>query len=575
MGVLGSPAVGAVSGGRFRGGVSRALRLGLALVCASAGLLSPAVASALSFGISDAPSACGSWGANSCNSWSYGFASYYNGPTGAAFTTLRQNLPLTYVRLFAPYDAVDDANPSTSACRNSYDYLSHTSSSYPNGGGPGSAWFRLVREVKDAKAVGLTPLIVLSTATADSQRQDGIPATPDPTAAGSTAANSVTTLAGRDYSCGVQGLGRLIHSQNLLAVEWEAWNEPDGSPAYNGALTGACTSLPNACGGIYQASNGLCGSTTYTQCGPLEAAGLYEIMRGVFSRWSTQYGWPVPPIAAATLSWPSTGYFNAYLNQLTTVVGLWPSYISFHSYADVTSGGHVQSSNFTKDVYNHFNSAGQPQPPLWITETGVVLTDGDRNYNGAAVSCTNAEADDASTLGACVDGNLAAQQAGAGDFLNLPVSGAYSPGQITQIFWYQLQPANASTGWDSGLLAPPRAAAGSWAQVSPDGVYGSNSADTGLRSSFCVLARVAVCSGTSVEGSDWSIQPRTVSGSVTTGQTGVTGMGGDQSMLQDGDFVTGAGIPPGTVITSGVGTSSWTLSSPATATGAVSLTASG
>lgn len=530
-----------------------------------------------SFGIADAPSQCASWGANSCQSWSYGFASYSGGGSTSAFAQLRNNLPLRYVRLFAPYDAVYDASPTTQACRSSYDYASHTSSQYPTGGGPGSAWFRLVAEINDARAVGLTPLIALTNATADDQQQDGDPSTPDPTAAGPAGPAAITTLAGADYRCGVQGLTYLTHVQHLSVGEWEAWNEPDGAPAYNGALSNACGATPNSCGGVYDAGTGLCGSTTYTQCGPLEAGGLYADLAATLSHWHTVYGWQVPPVAAGTLSWGSVGYFNAYFKQLTTVIGQSPGYVSFHDYADVTSGGSAQSYNFTKDVFNLFSGAGKPQPSVWVTEAGIVLTDGDRSYNYSPVACSNGEADDASQLGACVDGNPSAQQAGASGFLNLPSRGSYSPGQITQVFWYQLQPANASTGWDSGLLAPPAEPGGSWAQVSPDGVYGSNLQGTGWRASLCVLARLtsASCSSSPVEASDWSIQPRTVSGMLLTGQPSVTGIIGDQSSLADGDFVTGPGIPDGTVITSGAGTATWSLSNNALATSTVNLTASG
>jgi len=216
----------------------------------------------VNFGIADAASQCASWGANSCNSWSYGFASYYNRGPGAAFTQLKNRLPLRYVRLFAPYDSVYDVNPATNACRKSYDFSSHTSSQYPGGGGPGSAWFRLVQEIKDARAVGLTPLIAVTTATGDGQQQDGDPATPDPTAASSSGPSATTTVAGEDYSCGVQGLTYMTHAQGLTVGEWEAWNEPDGSSAYNGALNSACGSLPNDCAGIYEPGVGLCGSST-------------------------------------------------------------------------------------------------------------------------------------------------------------------------------------------------------------------------------------------------------------------------------------------------------------------------
>lgn len=93
------------------------------------------------------------------------------------------------------------------------------------------------------------------------------------------------------------------------------------------------------------------------------------------------------------------------------MVGQWPQSLSFHDYADVTSGGSAQSYAFTKDIYNSYASAGRPQPSVWITEAAVVLTDTDRSYNNISIACTNGEADDASTLGACVDGNPTARAA--------------------------------------------------------------------------------------------------------------------------------------------------------------------
>jgi hypothetical protein len=545
-------------------------------------LIVPEVASAVSYGIADASSSCSSWGASSCNTWGYGFASYSSAtglPAGkqSAFTRLRTNLPLQYVRLSVPYDSVYEVDPSTGGCRWAYDYTSHTSSQYPNGGGPGSAWYRLVEEVKDAHTIGLTPLVVLTQATSAGQLHNGDPATPDLTAAAASGPNATTTVAGEAYDCGVSGLTYLSHVDGLAVGEWEAWNEPDASPAYNGALNNACGSLPNNCGGIYDQGTGLCGSSTYTQCGPLEAADMYAALSSALGQLQTKYGWPVPPIAAGTFAWPSVGYFNAYIKQLTSVIGQWPAYWSYHDYADVTSGSYTQSYGFTKDLHNTYANAGKAQASAWISEAGIVLTDGDRSYNGQSITCANTEADDAGTLGACVDASPSAQQSGANAFLNLASSGSYAPGQVTQVYWFQFQPANASTGWDSGLLAPPRASAGTWAQVSPDGVYGSNAAATGQRSSYCVLARLSgpSCSAAAVEGSDWSIQPRTVTGGLVKGQTAVGRISGDQSGLANGSFVTGSGVPPDTVMTSGAGSSSWVLSKPAATTGTMSLTASG
>jgi hypothetical protein len=550
-----------------------------AAIAACAALAAPGSASAVSFGIADAPSICGSWGSTSCTSWSYGFASYALGSAGSrtAFTTLKSGLPLRYVRLSVPYDAVYDADPSTGQCRWSYDYTSHTSSAAPSGGGPGSAWYRLSQELRDAQAAGLTPVVTLSNATGDGQQQDGNPATPDMTAASASGPDAVTTLAGKDYTCGVSGITYLTHANGLPVGEWEAWNEPDGAPAYNGALVNACGSLPNNCGGIYDQGTGLCGSTTYTQCGPLEAAHMYAALVAALTQLNTNYGWAIPRAAAGTFAWPSVGYFNAYYHQLTAVVGQWPAFWSYHDYADVTSGQYAQSLAFTKALYNHYATAGKPQPTAWITESGSVLTDGDTSYNSQSVTCSNGEDDDAGRLGACVDGSATGQQSSANAFLNLATAGSYWPGQITEVFWFQLQPTNASTGWDSGLLAPPRAPSGSWSQLSPDGVYGSINSNSGLRPGYCVLARLssASCSSSRVVASDWSVQPRTVTASLSKGQTTATIVGGDQSSLANGDFVTGSGIHADTTISSGAGTSAWVLSKAATTTGTVSLTASG
>lgn len=542
------------------------------LVACVSVLAMPARAAAVSYGIADAPSSCAVWGANSCNSWGYGFASYSG---GGAFSQLKNSLPLGYVRFFAPYDSVYVAD-AAGACRWSSDYTSHRSIQYPDGGGPGSAWFRLAQEIRDAQAAGLQPLVALTTATSAGQQLDGVPATPDPTAGGPGGPSAVTTAAGQDYACGVQGLTYQTQARGLAVEEWEAWNEPDASPAYNGALDNACASLPNSCGGIYAPGNGLCGSTGYTRCGPLEAAGLYAILSSTVQRWQSSYGWPLPAVAAGTLSWPTTEYLNAYLNQLTTVLGQWPEFLSYHAYGDVTSARSAQSYALAKDIFNTYADAGRAQPSIWITESGVVLTDSDRSYDFKAIDCDNGEADDTGTLAACVDGNPTAQRTDADQFLNLAGNGAYVPGQITQVYWYQFQPANASSGWDSGLLAPPQGPGGSWAQVSPDGIYGSNGASTGLRPSFCVLAHLpgGDCGG-SVEASDWSVQPRTVSGSLKRGGISASGISGDQSPLGDGAFVTGPGIAQWSVISSGAGTSSWSLSNPAIGTGTENITASG
>jgi hypothetical protein len=94
-------------------------------------------------------------------------------------------------------------------------------------------------------------------------------------------------------------------------------------------------------------------------------------------------------------------------------------------------------------------AARKHDPPLyvWVTEAGVEpgsQTRSDHNHG----SCRGPEADNAGTLGACVDGVPDAQRRGAQAWRKLLYVSA--PGvRTTQVYWFEFQ---LISSWDSALI---------------------------------------------------------------------------------------------------------------------------
>jgi hypothetical protein len=477
-----------------------------------------------------------------------------------AFTELRQGAPLGYARFFVDYDALLSWNGS--ACG--------YSPAATLGAQPGLAAFdQLLYDVQAAQADGLTPVVVFTNGignfTVNGQwYTNPVPQIPEP-GYGSSSHNAFTnwTTAGYDYLCGVDGMmdGIAANLGGDPVTHWEAWNEPNGliqpnsdGGGYNGALgpctTGGCigaaSSPGNPTGGY---PNGPCGSQTYalydgqtvtndcggqvnpsgtsypcyassyTNCGPVEASILWEGAQYIYE---TDYPTMGFKVAALTLSNAENSvYLLAYLNAISSVTlsGLPydPTVWAVHDYNDpssIISGAHGDISSFTSNLDTHWGGGQE----VWITEAAIDLNDSaESDANRAATKtlskwagCTNTESDHKDTVtgdymfGACSDANAYGQAVGANAFMNI---GSYGNGEtITQVDWYEYLPENRSPAWDSGLFAPPSEVGGYTPPAG--GVYGSNTAATGERESFCVLAHASSgCSNVSADASDWSTNP--------------------------------------------------------------------
>jgi hypothetical protein len=323
----------------------------------------------------------------------------------------------------------------------------------------------LLYGLQAAYADGLTPLIVIvgyipadAVASYSGTSAPGDPGEPDPT----------TTAGYWNYQCGVRGILDAI-ATNLPAYQWphqwEAWNEPNGGCAYlnNDCSASACAltheALTNYDSGGH---NYTCSATAEgdSSCAIGAAAGgaakagcLWILAQRAITAASGHAG---DTVAAGTFSWPSTGYLAPYVSLLASQ-GYHPPTYSVHDYADPTASGWLGSPRvdqlqaFDVALGQDTAAAGAAASRLWVTESGVDLTDSDRTYGRfSAIPCAPAVGSTPTlpnTLGACVDGNEAAQQIGTEGFFDLQSVTGGPP--VTALYWFQFSGAH---GWDSGLL---------------------------------------------------------------------------------------------------------------------------
>jgi hypothetical protein len=212
---------------------------------------------------------------------------WFNRTSPSSFANLLTGLPLSYARFFIPYDALMSVNGDRCVA-----------SPADTSGVGHQDFMQLVWEVQAAQADDLTPVVAFTGGTGIG----GVPSTPDPSY-GTVGSRpwGTWTVAAYDYECGVYGIMDAIGSAGLGSnpvIDWEAWNEPNGSAQFNGALSGECNSRSSSCGGVYNSGGYLCYSDD-TACGPLEAAELWEIAHHVaeYSLHDTQL-----QIAALTVS---------------------------------------------------------------------------------------------------------------------------------------------------------------------------------------------------------------------------------------------------------------------------------
>jgi hypothetical protein len=441
--------------------------------------------------------------------WAYCTADTAPCPTGdlqGTFSFIGAYLPFHYARFVIPYDALWYYNGSGCAWS-------------PSSAGAGlQAFYQLVWDVQAAEAVGMTPVVVFTHGSGN-----GAPAIPEPSYGGPTSRFPFAgwTTAGADYECGVEGIMAAMEAEGGTGglhanpvVDWEAWNEPNGSPEYNGNAV-ACGTNPNPCGGIYNSGKSLC-YNSFTNCGPLEAAELWVLADAVAKAVFPGDGFQVAAMTVSAAQ--NSAYEIGYVSQMRAMSscnsgydcpGLAPTIWAVHDYDDPSSGvpaAYGDITVFQQDLDTNWGS-GQT---IWITESAVNITSGttsDYNCNIARSNCgPSLESNCPSTVnippglngkfGGCTDGVPAAQETGAYSFTGLASASSFGE-TITQVDWFEFEPANLSTGWDSGFYS-----ANTGTYASPDGAYAQP------RYSLCALDNLPLtyCSASTIDASDWSSQ---------------------------------------------------------------------
>lgn len=449
-------------------------------------LLVPAVGAATTYGISEPQGFFASCPTNDdpCSSPA-GLAGLWR---ESAFTSLRSHgRSLQSVRLPVTYDAVaawDGGSGCTLSHPYRFAYTDQAGREHP----AQEAWNDLYYGLKAAYADGLKPLIVIDGYTAST----AIRAYAGSPAPGDAGEPDPTTAAGRwAYYCGIRGIlnGIAAHlPQRKWPHQWEAWNEPNGGCTY---LNDDCS--PSVCAQINQpASNFDSSGNDYTcsatgrddaSCavgedvgGAAKAACLWIEARNTVVLYPGHAG---DEVAAGSFSFPSTGYLASYVGLLNNQ-GYHPGTWAVHDYGDPTASGWLgrpvaaQLQAFAAALGSQ--TAGI-RNQLWVTESGVLLTDRDRTYPGfASIPCASTSPAVApNTLGACINGNENAQITSAEAFFHLADVTGGPP--VTALYWYQFR--GAAGAWDSGLLDPdgnPRAAYCVWTGQPPAACPGSPAA---------------------------------------------------------------------------------------------------
>ena len=406
----------------------------------------------------------------------------------SAFTSLRSHgRSLQAVRLPVTYDAVATSDAAGGCMLSNpyrFAYTDQAGRQHP----ASESWNDLLDGLRAAHTDGLEPLIVIDGYTAATAVHAYV-GSPTPGDAGEP---DPTTSAGRSaYNCGVRGIlnGIAAHlPKQQWPHRWEAWNEPNGGCTYlnNHCEPAVCAQLDQPASNLDPATGTYTCSATRggdTSCmvgsdaaGAAKAACLWIEARNVVVQYPGHAG---DDVAAGSFSFPSTGYLAPYAALLSSQ-GYHPGTWAVHDYGDPTASGWVGRP--VAEQLQPFQSALGSQTAgtrnqLWVTESGVLLTDRDRSYAGyESIPCLSASsAVPAYTLGACVNGNESAQITSAEAFFDLSAVTGGPP--VTALYWYQFR--GVAGAWDSGLLDPsgnPRAAYCMWTGRPPAACSGSPAA---------------------------------------------------------------------------------------------------
>jgi hypothetical protein len=374
--------------------------------------------------------------------------------TSSLFNSFRQRI-LTpngstgFIRFWIPYDALGSC-PLGALCSSAESEC--VASPYSANGG-NRRFAGLVYDIQGAEQLHLAPDVQISAGSG--YDNDIVPSFPDPVYGSRSQYLAGITQAGQDYFCGVY---ELIKALNFdlgpdAVTQFEAFNEGEANPQYNGALPGSlgggqCSVDPlNSCGpGYDQYPFALCGDSTYSNCGALELAGLWELAESVV----TQNDWP-DAVAAYTGFHPqNSSYLTSYVQQLRDLelggdkyAALWPGqfprYWSVHDYDDVTGGlGTADLSHFVSRL------PSSPTPQVWVTESAVYIQDrtsGDANGSSACGA--------GMSFGACAAGNTAVQTDAANVWKDLG-----DIQDVTEVYWYGFDDVDGGGGtFDSALVS--------------------------------------------------------------------------------------------------------------------------
>jgi hypothetical protein len=364
---------------------------------------------------------------------------YWNDPSFTALGSPGSAHRLTMIRLYVAYDAVATSN-GRGGCTSSnpwrYAYTDQVGRRYPRQ----YAWEELYNGLTRAHADGLVPVVAISgysnyTAVKSyaGSPAPGDPAEPDPTA-----------RAGRlAFECGVRGLVNAL-DDSLPAGErphyWEAWNEPNGGCRY---LNNDCT--PSRCAQMDEAAPCSATGGADSSCGDRADSGAARaacLAVQMAAQIRPTRGHSSDTLLDGAFAWPSTGYLAPYYRLLRSQNALQPTW-SVHDYGDPTASDALGSDQtwLLAGFDAALSSLGCAECQMWVTEAGAILPDTDSNYAGLSLPC-------GATLGECVNGNRAAQAAGADGFFDLARVG---PLPVTHLFWYEFT-GPISSDWDSGLL---------------------------------------------------------------------------------------------------------------------------
>ncbi|HZE04652.1 MAG TPA: hypothetical protein VE127_05470, partial [Solirubrobacteraceae bacterium] len=215
----------------------------------------PSRAGAVTYGLGDASgtfahcipgaSACCNDQLGTCAAGAIG--GYYDNSLFRALTGPASAHQITEVRLFVQYDALSEWNGSLTApgC----DFSRVVNAPWTDAAGrvhpAGQSWNDLRASLIEAHADGLIPVVSIAGYPGPAARPAWDQAAPDP-----------TTVAGYwELRCGVRGILSAV-SRLPAAYQphiWEAFNEPDAVPVYNGPGAigpGACAVSPAGSPGI-------------------------------------------------------------------------------------------------------------------------------------------------------------------------------------------------------------------------------------------------------------------------------------------------------------------------------------